>query len=180
MTQARCLYCGRWYVVHPRLWGRQKTCGFAVCKAKHKAALNKKWRAEHPTKQKVRDKKVTARRREEGYWNKWRALRPDYVVRNRDQTQVRTRLQRARRKDAAQILSDPLRFLECLGAANIEMFATQESIGSAARRMIWPRPTMFATQEPITTFTVGMWRYLKAQALFATQEGVALPGAVRL
>lgn len=180
MAQARCPYCGRWYAIHPRLWGRQKTCGYAECRAKHKAVLNRKWREAHPAKQQERDEQVKARRREQKYWNNRRAQRPDEVERNRKKTRVRMRLLRAKRKEAAQILKAPLLYLEGLGVAKEEMFATQESIGPVARRAEQPRPSVFATQEPIAALTVGVWKYLKARELFATQEGVAAQGASKL
>jgi hypothetical protein len=180
MAQARCPYCGRWYAVHPRLWGRQKTCGRAECRAKHKAALNRKWWKEHPEKRQERYEQVKARRRKQKYWDKRRARLPDYVKRNREETRERMRLLRAKRREAAQILKAPLQYLERLGAPEKEMFATQESIGSAARRVKQPRPTMFATQEPIAAISVGVWKYLKARALFATQEGFATRSAVRV
>lgn len=173
MAQARCPYCGRWYVIHPRLWGRQKTCGRADCRAKHKAGLNRKWLEAHPAKRQEQYEKVKARRREEKYWNKRRAQRPDEVERNRKKTRVGMRLLRAKRKEAAQILKAPLLYLEGLGVAKVGMFATQESIGPTARRGELPRPSVFATQEPIAALTVGVWKYLKARALFATPEGVA-------
>lgn len=180
MAQARCPYCGRWYAIHPRLWGRQKTCGRAKCRAKHKATLNRKWRAAHPAKQHERYERVKARRREQKYWNNRRAQRPDEVERNRKKTRERMRLLRAKRKEAAQILKTPLQYLEGLVAAKEEMFATQEPIGPVARRAERPRPSVFATQEPIAALTVGIWKYLKARELFATQEGVAAQGASKL
>jgi hypothetical protein len=90
------------------------------------------------------------------------------------------RLLRAKRKEAAQILKAPLLYLEGLGVAKGEMFATQESIGPVARRTERPRPSVFATQEPIAALTVGVWKYLKARALFATPEGVAAQGLSKL
>lgn len=180
MAQPRCPYCGRWYAVHPRLWGRQKTCGHAECRAKHKAALNRKWWKEHPVKRYERYERVKTRRREQKYWDKRRARLPDYVKRNREQTRKRMRLLRAKRREAAQILKAPLQYLEGLGADENEMFATQESIGSAARRAARSRPTMFATQEPIAALTVGVWKYLKAREVFATQEGLVPQRPVRL
>lgn len=180
MAQPRCPYCGRWYKVHPRLWGRQKTCGCAECRAKHKAALNRKWWEEHPDKRRERDKRVKERRREQKYWDKRRAQLPDYVKRNREQTRERMRLLRAKRKEAEQILSAPLQYLERLGAPKNKMFATQEPIGPIARRAEQSRPTMFATQEPIASISVGVWKYLKAREVFATQEGLARQRAGRL
>jgi len=180
MAQARCPYCGRWYAIHPRLWGRQKTCGRADCRAKHKAALNRKWWDEHPDERQERYEKVKERRREDKYWNKWRAQRPDEVERNRQKTRERMRLLRAKRKEAAQILKAPLLYLEGLGVAKVEMFATQESIGPVARRTEQPRPSVFATQEPIAAISVGVWKYLKAREVFATQEGLAPQRPVRL
>jgi len=180
MAQARCPYCGRWYAIHPRLWGRQKTCGRADCRAKHKAELNRKWLGEHPAKRQERYEKVTAKRREEKYWAKRRAQRPDEVERNRNKTRVGMRLLRANRKEVAQILKAPLLYLEGLVVAKGEMFATQESIGPIARRGERPRASVFATQEPIAALTVGVWKYLKARALFATPEGVAAQGLSKL
>ena len=180
MAQARCPYCGRWYAIHPRLWGRQKTCGHAKCRAKHKTELNRKWLDEHPAKRQERYEKVMAKRREEKYWAKRRALRPDEVERNRKKTCVGMRLLRAKRKEAAQILKAPLQYLEGLVVAKGEMFATQESIGPISRRGELPRPSVFATQEPIAALAVGVWKYLKARALFATPEGVAAQGLSKL
>lgn len=180
MSNLRCPYCGRWYAMHPRLWGRQKTCGCAECRAKHKAALNRRWWEAHPAKRQARYEQVRVDRREQRYWDKRRAQRPDYVERNREQTRERMRLLRAKRKEAAQILKDPLRYLEGLGVARGEMFATQESIGPFSRREEGARPTTFATREPIAALSVGVWKYLKACALFATREGVAARGVVRL
>lgn len=180
MAQARCPYCGRWYAIHPRLWGRQKTCGRAKCRGKHKAALNRKWREAHPAKQHERYEQVKARRREQKFWAKRRAEKPDEVERNRKKTRKRMRFLRARHREAAQILKTPLLYLEGLGVAKEEMFATQESIGPVARRAGRPRPSVFATQEPIAALTVGVWKYLKARELFATQEGVAAQRVTKL
>jgi hypothetical protein len=90
------------------------------------------------------------------------------------------RLLRAKRKEADRILKDPVGYLERLGEEGGKMFATQESIGINHRRCEWARPTMFATQESITDLSVGMWNYLKARALFATHEGIAVSGAGRV
>lgn len=180
MAQARCPYCGRWYAIHPRLWGRQKTCGRADCRAKHKAELNRKWLEAHPAKQQERYEKVKARRREQKYWDKRRTRRPDEVERNRNQTRERMRLLRAKRREAAQILKAPLVYLEGLGVAKEEMFAIQESIGPVARRGGVPRPCVFATQEPIAALTVGVWKYLKAREMFASPEGVAAQRVAKL
>jgi hypothetical protein len=90
------------------------------------------------------------------------------------------RLLRAKRREAAQILKAPLLYLEGLGAAKEEMFATQESIVPVARRGGGPRPSVFATQEPIAALTVGVWKYLKAREMFATPEGVAAQRAAKL
>jgi hypothetical protein len=173
MAPERCFYCGRWYAVHPKLWGRQKTCGNAKCRARHKAALNRKWRKEHSERQKGRDKAVADRRRRERYWDKRRSKDPCYVQRNRKQTRERMKRLRAQRKVTGQILSDPVGYLDGLKEENPKMFATQESIGGFCRRKEAPRPTVFATQEPIGAFSVGLWNYLKARAMFATQEEVA-------
>jgi len=182
ITPERCPYCGRWFAVHPRLWGRQKTCGDEKCRAKHKAELNRKWWEEHPEEQRERNKQVTERRGRERYWDERRSKNPDYVERNREQTRERMRRLRAERKEADRVLKDPVGYLEGLGVGvgGEEMFATQESIGVDCRRCEGARPTMFATQESIRGLSVGMWNYLKVRAMFATQEGIAVSGAGRV
>jgi hypothetical protein len=152
MAPERCPYCGRWYAVHPRLWGRQKTCGDAKCRAKHKAELNRKWRKDHPEEQREREKSVMERRGRERYWDERRSRDPDYVKRNRERTRERMRRLRAERKESGVILKDPVGYLEGLKAGCVEMFATQE---------------------PIRGFSVGMWNYLRVRAMFATREGIA-------
>jgi len=142
--------------------------------------MNRQWWEKHPARRRERYEQVKARRCEQRYWDKRRARLPDYVKRNREQTRERMKMLRAKRKEAAQILKAPLRYLEGLGVAKKEMFATQEPIGPVARRAERSRPSVFATQEPIAALTVGVWKYLKARALFATQEGVAVQGAVKL
>jgi hypothetical protein len=115
---------------------------------------------------------VLERRGKERYWDKRRKKNPDYEESNREQTKVRMRQLRAERKAAAEVLQNPVKYLEGLVAGYGEMFATQESIGATARREPGSRPSMFATQESIATFAVGMWKYLKVRAMFATPEGV--------
>jgi hypothetical protein len=173
MTPNRCLYCGRWYAMAPRLYLRQKTCGDEQCRSKHKAALNRKWRKEHPDEQKERDKAVAKRRKGQRYWDQRRSKDPDYVERNREQTRERMRQMRAARKEAGLILKEPVRYLEELGSRGAEMFATQESIWAPDRRWEGARPRMFATQESIGGLSVGLWTYLKVRAMFATREGIA-------
>lgn len=177
MTPNRCVYCGRWYAIEPRLYLRQKTCGDAKCLSKHKAVLNRKWRQDHPHQQKERDKAVAKRRKEERYWDQRRSKDPDYVERNRQQTRERMRRMRAVRKEAGLILKEPVRYLEGLGSRGVEMFATQESIGASDRRREGARPRVFATQESIAGLSVGLWTYLKVRAMFATREGIAPTGA---
>jgi hypothetical protein len=142
--------------------------------------LNRKWLETHPAKRQERYEKVKAKRLEEKYWDKRRAERPDEVERNRKKTRKGMRLLRAKRREAAQILKAPLLYLEGLGVAKEEMFATQEPIRPVARRAERSRPYMFATQEPIAALTVGVWKYLKAREMFATPEGVAAQRAAKL
>lgn len=172
MPQPRCPYCGTWFTPWPGKGPRQVTCGNEACRRAHKAALNRQWLANDPGAREARYKKVLDRRREEGYWRKHRAGDPDYVERNREQTRERMRALRARRKEAAQVLKDPLRFLDGLRVPAEGLFATQElardkndgkSEGTRAR------PTMFATQELAAGLSVGLWRYLWARERFATR-----------
>ncbi len=171
MPGARCPYCGRWFA--PGRWkgARQKTCGQPECRAQHKHGLNLRWWARNPELRKIRDKKVAGRRQEQGYGDAWREFNPDYVKRNREQTRERMRALRARRKEAAEVLADPVKYLDGLRGPAEGLFATRELAEAISRRRKGRRSTMFATQELARGLAVGLWRYLRAQERFATQEG---------
>ena len=171
MPQSRCPYCGRWFTPELGKCQRQKTCGAPECRLAHKQALNRRWWAENPASRQARYEKVRDRRREQGYWRQHREHDPDYVERNRAQTRERMRVLRARRKEDAGVLADPLKYLEGLGVGSEGLFATQELAEVAARRGEGSRPTVFATQELVAGLSVGMWRYLRARERFATREG---------
>lgn len=173
MAQPRCPYCGTWFTPWPGKGPRQVTCGSEACQRAHKAALNRQWLTDNPDDREARYKKVLDRRREEGYWRKHRADDPDYVERNRDQTRERMRALRAWRKEEAQVLKEPLQFLDGLRVSAEGLFATQElaprkdAVKSEGTRA---RPTMFATRELAAGLSVGLWRYLRVRERFATQE----------
>jgi hypothetical protein len=114
---------------------------------------------------------VRDRRREEVYWDKRRDRDPDYVECNRVQTRQRMRALRARRKEAAEVLADPAKYLDGLRGPAEEMFATWELVEPVSRRGKGRRSTMFATRELVGGLSVGIWKYLRAEARFATQEG---------
>lgn len=171
MAAARCPYCGRWF--KPGEWkgGRQKTCGETACRARHKQALNRQWLERNPEDRKIRNKKVSDRRREQGYGDSWRADNPDYAERNRGQTRERMRALRAGRKEAAEVLADPAKYLDGLRGPAEGLFATRELAEGVSRRGKGRRSTMFATQELASGLAVGLWRYARAQERFATREG---------
>lgn len=171
MAAARCPYCGRWFKSRPRKGERQKTCGEPECRAQHKQALNQQWLAKNPASRQLRNEKVRDRRREAGFWDEWRERNLEYVERNREQTRERMRALRARRKEAAEVLADPGKYLEALRAAAEELFATRELVEVVSRRGKGRRSTMFATRELVGGLSVGMWKYLRAEARFATREG---------
>lgn len=171
MAAARCPYCGRWFKPGDWKGGRQKTCGEAACRARHKQALNRQWLERNPEDRKIRNKKVSDRRREQGYGAAWRALNPDYVERNRAQTRERMRALRMVRREAAEVLSDPAKYLDGLRGPAEVLFATEELAGAVSRGRMGRRPTMFATRELASGLAVGLWRYARAQERFATRAG---------
>ena len=155
MPQSRCPYCGRWFTAELGKGQRQKTCGAPECRRAHKQAQNRAWWAENPTSRQARYEKVRDRRREQGYWRQHREQDPDYVERNRAQTRARMRVLRARRKEEAGVLKNPLKYLEGLRVGSEGLFATQELAEATARREEGSRPRMFATQELATGLSVG-------------------------
>lgn len=43
-----CSICGKWFVPHPRVGKRQKTCGSSDCKRELHQRARRAWRREHP------------------------------------------------------------------------------------------------------------------------------------
>jgi hypothetical protein len=171
MPQPRCPHCGKWFIPELGKGQRQKTCGAAECRQAHKQALNRRWWADNPACRQARVDKIRDRRRRIGYYDDYRRRNAKYVERNRVQTRERMRALRSQRKQDAGILANPLKYLEGLGVGAEGLFATQELAEASARREDGPRPTVFATQELVVGFSVGIWRYLRARERFATREG---------
>lgn len=166
----RCLYCGRWFAPYPRMESRQITCGRKVCRRAHKRELNRQWWAKEEGCRKRRQEKVRNRRREEGYWKKYRLDNDDYLERNRVMTRERMRRLRARRREAQTILADPLGQLEALRSQIAPLFATQELLDPYLRgkKPSWPR--VFATQELLACSSEGILKFLIAREMFATRD----------
>lgn len=167
----RCPYCGRWYRIRSHIEGWDKTCGQPECQVEHKLELNRQWWAREPECRRIRYEKVRNRRREEDYWKKYRAGRPDYIKRNREQTRERMRTLRARRKEEAEVVGEAEGHLEGLRGRLGPMFATPYPGGAKkaekhGRTRAWSR--MFATQENLLRTTDGVLRYLLAKERFAT------------
>lgn len=166
----RCLYCGRWFAPYPRMASRQITCGRKVCRRAHKRELNRQWLAKEEGCRKRRQEKVRNRRREEGYWKKYRLDNDDYLKRNRTMTRERMRRLRARRREAQAILADPLGRLEALRSQIIPLFATQELLGPSLREKKTPWPRVFATQKLLARNSEGVLKFLMAREMFATRD----------
>lgn len=166
----RCPYCGRWFAPYPRMESRQITCGRKVCRRAHKRELNRQWWAKEEGCRKRRQEKVRNRRREDGYWKKYRLDNDDYLERNRVMTRERMRRLRAGRREAQAILADPLGRLEALRSQIAPLFATREPLGPYLRgsRPLWPR--VFATQELLARNSEGMLKFLIAREMFATRD----------
>jgi len=77
----RCLYCRSWYVPYARQAKRQKTCGEAECRRKHKRELDRAWRSADPDWSAARRGKVREWARAKGYWRQWRRVHPEYQAR---------------------------------------------------------------------------------------------------
>ncbi len=92
---------------------------------------------------------------------------------NREKTRERMRTLRARRKEEAAVLKDPVEYLDGLGAG-ARLFATQDLAELQPRGGEVSRPSMFATQELATALSLGILKYLKARERVATQEGADL------
>ena len=172
MVQARCPYCGRWFKAVPGKGPRQVTCGAEACRAAHKRALGRRWRAENPERTLGRQGKVRAWAQERGYWRGWRDEHPGYVDRNREQTRERMRRLREERRP---LLADPVEYLRGLKAQCGEDVC-KPGIGQAQKRLKTQGNSRTADDVCKTgtgrELVVEVVDFLLARELFAKQEGL--------
>lgn len=95
MGERRCPYCQRYLPDDPRLKGRRKTCGHALCQKALKRENNANWRKRNPDyfRNDYERLKVWLSRHP-GYLKHYRATHPDYVRRNREAQRERDRRRR--------------------------------------------------------------------------------------
>jgi len=151
---------------------RQITCGRKACRLRRKHEIDRQWWAREEGCRRRRYEKVRNRRREEGYWKKYRDENSDYAQTNREQTRERMRLLRARRREARELLKDPMGQLEALRVQLTPLFATRELLDPVLREGKAPWPRVFATQELLARNSEGMLKFLMAREVFATREPV--------
>ena len=80
----RCPLCRCWFVPHPRLRQRQKTCGRTSCRREQKRRSNQRWRSKHPDYFQGAyslQKEIYGTRAD--YKRRYRQQHPEYVQRNR-------------------------------------------------------------------------------------------------
>ena len=176
MAQSRCPYCGRWFRPRPRKGPRQVTCGAETCRAAHKRALGRRWRAKNPERTLGRQGKVIAWAKDRGYWKAYRKEHPEQTQRNRAQSRERMRQLRRDRRRARALLADPVGYLKGLKARCEEgvcKTGTGEAPVSTRNGMTADGVCKTGTgREPV----VEVVDYLLARELFAKQEGLVPEG----
>lgn len=118
--QRQCVSCESRFTPHHRLGIRQKTCGKAPCRRKHRAGYRRKYRRTNSESEQGYEKKRREARPPD-FWKKFRESHPSYVTRNRAQARFRKQLNKAglqRQLDIVQLFDPP----EKLGA--LMTFAT--------------------------------------------------------
>lgn len=83
----RCCWCKRSFVIHPRLGGRQKSCGELDCKRKQKILSHQIWKKKE--KKVYRKNQEDWRRNNPGYWRAYRIKNAAYTLKNRHQSRIR-------------------------------------------------------------------------------------------
>lgn len=122
----RCLYCKSWYVPYARQAKRQKTCGEAECRRKHKRVLDRAWRAADPGWSTARRGKIRDWARAKGYWRQWRRENPEYRARE----ERRMRLKRAKIVAKQDLLNrDPVGYLNGVRDLKALGVAKQDLLG---------------------------------------------------
>ena len=95
MRQKRCPYCRGFFIPHPRVGKRQKTCGRPSCQKALKRENNARWRRRHPDYFRNDYPRLKAWLDEHpGYLRCYRATHPEYVQKNRQAKRLRDRRRR--------------------------------------------------------------------------------------
>ena len=109
MSEKRCPYCDQNYAPYARAVERQKHCGQAACRRKHKRARDRAWRNNDAQWRQARQVKVRQWAQDRRYWQQWRAQHPEYRCREV------LRMRRKRKEAVAKqdvLLSDPVAYLK--------------------------------------------------------------------
>lgn len=173
MNKKLCPYCGKLYIPYSRMATRQKTCVSPECVAKHKRIRDKRWWAAQASRR-ARNTKKRAWAKERDYWREYRAKHPEYVARNRAQSQERMK----ERRELEVLLRRPLEYLEGLRGSGEAMFANQELLTKIPDGEDSASRGMFANQELLNQRLDGTLRYLQAQALFANFKSIDGSGGI--
>jgi len=95
MRQKRCPYCRGFFIPHPRVGKRQKTCGHPSCQKALKRENNAHWRRRHPDYFRNDYPRLKAwLDQHPGYLKRYRATHPEYVQKNREAKGLRDRRKR--------------------------------------------------------------------------------------
>ena len=172
MAQARCPYCGRWFMPVLRKGARQVTCGAEECRTAHKRVLGQRWRVDNPERSLGRQGKVRDWAKGRDYWEGWREDNPGYVERNREVTRERMRRLREERRRARALLADPVGYLRGLkarcGEGVCKTGTGQAPVPTGADPTADDVCKTGTGREPV----VEVVDYLLAREVFAKQEGL--------
>jgi hypothetical protein len=93
--QRYCVYCQAKIHPHPRLGGRQKTCGAVRCRKTHRASYQRKYRKQ-PENARIESEYEAARKKQRplDFWKTYRAAHPVATKRNRANSRLKKSLAR--------------------------------------------------------------------------------------
>lgn len=104
MKRKKCPYCKSFFIPHPRVGKRQKTCGKPDCRKRLKAKNNRRWRRKNPDYfQNDYHRVKTWLDEHPGYLKTYRENNTDYVKKNREAQRVRDRGKKIRLDIQAQL-----------------------------------------------------------------------------
>lgn len=178
MIAKRCVCCGRYFAPYVRKAGEQEICRRSKCRNKRKRARDREWWAKNPCSLQERKKKTRIWAGKRNYWKEYRGKNSDYAKRNREQSRVRMKQLRWKRRRGAEAIKHPVEYLERIKVLGSDMFAKQDSLWQKGRGGNGVRPTVFAKQDLLTQRLDGVFDYLILREMFAKQEGPDSSGPV--
>ena len=100
MKRSRCCYCGRSILLNPRVKKKRQYCNSGECQRARRCKWQKKrYVTDAYYRANQRDAQALWRKKNPGYYKKYRATHPSYTQRNRELQRSRNRRRRCKKSE---------------------------------------------------------------------------------